>query len=170
PSDLVELVEVLGADLLVAAGIADDEGGGRSAIRRSLECGAALESFERMVRAQGGRLGGGEALERAPDVLEWKAQAAGRLGFTDVREVGYAVRDLGGGRTVPGETIDMAVGIVWQRVAGDRVDAGDVLALVHHRGGRGLESALERLGRSVRIEEGGEAPLPLIVERVRPGA
>ena len=80
------------------------------------------------------------------------------------------MRELGGGRSAPSDAIDPAVGVVWERAAGDRVDAGDLLCRVHHRGGRGLEAALERLERSVRLEESAAAEPPLLLERIEPGA
>ena len=66
-----------------------------SAVADVLASGEGLERFERMLRAQGGN---GEALPAAPDVAELRAPASGTLAFDDVREVGLAVRALGGGR------------------------------------------------------------------------
>ena len=99
--------------------------------------------------------------------MEFKASASGTLGFGDVREIGYAVRDLGGGRMQPTDPIDPAVGVVWDRVAGDRVQAGERLALVHHRASFGLDSALERLQRSI-VFDGHPSLEPLLLEIVLP--
>ncbi|MEM9380239.1 MAG: thymidine phosphorylase, partial [Planctomycetota bacterium] len=143
PADLVEITCAFGADLVALAA-----GGERdaSAVADVLASGEGLERFERMLRAQGGT---GDALPIAPDIAELRAPASGTLAYADVREVGLAVRALGGGRAAAADTIDPAVGVVWRRVAGERVDAGDVLAEVHHRGGRGLDEALARLERSL---------------------
>ena len=168
PPDLVEIVVALGADLLVAAGKAPSHAAAAADMTRVLGDGSALLHFNRMLRAQGATVDLGDTpLERAPDTAEFKATGSGVLSFDDVREIGYAVRDLGGGRMAPGDGIDPAVGVVWDRVAGDQVQAGERLALVHHRGGSGLDAALERLGRSV-VLDGGEAPEPLLLETVVP--
>ncbi|QDV09167.1 Pyrimidine-nucleoside phosphorylase [Planctomycetes bacterium Poly30] len=168
PKDLVEITVAFGADLLVAVGLESDHSAASAAVLRVLGDGSALEHFDRMLRAQGASVDiTGATLERAPDVVELKATAAGHLGFGDVRQIGYAVRDLGGGRAAPGDVIDPAVGVVWQHAAGAAVDAGDVLALVHHRGGHGLEAALERLNRAVTLDGGAEIG-PLLIERIEP--
>ncbi len=168
PPDLVEIVVAFGADLLVAAGKAPSHAAAAADMTRVLGDGSALLHFNRMLRAQGATVDLGDTpLERAPDTAEFKATGSGVLSFDDVREIGYAVRDLGGGRMAPGDGIDPAVGVVWDRVAGDQVQAGERLALVHHRGGSGLDAALERLGRSV-VLDGGEAPEPLLLETVVP--
>lgn len=164
PADLAELVEVFAADLAVAAGLAADEAAGRALAAEHIASGAAAERFERLLAAQGAT---GEALPVAPDVVELRAEAAGTLSFGDLREVGLAVRELGGGRSGPSDTIDPAVGLVWVAAAGDAVERGDVLCLVHHRGGRGLEAAQERVRRAVRLEPAGPEP-PLLLERVLP--
>ena len=133
PPDLEALVEAFAVDLAVSSGVASDEEAALALARERIASGAAAERFERMLRAQGAT---GEALPEAPDVHELKARSGGILGFGDVREVGLAVRELGGGRSAPSDAIDPAVGVVWERAAGDRVDAGDLLCRVHHRGGR----------------------------------
>ena len=51
----------------------------------------------------------------------------------------------------------------------DSVDEGDVLALVHHRGSRGLDSALERLHRATQIRDKADE-LPLLIEVITPSA
>lgn len=179
PPDVTELTRVFAADLLESQGLSDGPEASSGQIDRVIEDGSALERFERMLRAQGAT---GEELPIAPDVYRLRAGPSGVpdpgiLGFGDLREVGYAVRDLGGGRSASSDIIDPAVGIVWQVAGGDRVEAGDLLALVHHRGGRGLEMALERLGRCTLVhpaDSGGaptESPFPeppLLIERILP--
>jgi pyrimidine-nucleoside phosphorylase len=170
PADLVEITVAFGADLLVAVGLEAEHASASDAVRRVLGDGSALEHFDRMLRAQGASVDiTRTVLERAPDVLELKAKESGHLGFGDVREIGYAVRDLGGGRAAPGDAIDPAVGVVWQHAAGATVEKGDVLALVHHRGGHGLDAALERLGRAIDLSAGPVVE-PLLIERIEPSA
>ena len=169
PRDLVEITVALGADLLLAAGLHGDRAAAEAALHGVLSDGRAMEHFERMLHAQGASGDIAASLEAAPDVAELKSPAAGVLGFGDVREIGYAVRDLGGGRAAADDVIDPAVGVVWQRAAGDRVDEGDVLAHLHHRGGKGLDSALQRLAKAAEVRESSEE-LPLLIEVITPSA
>ena len=169
PKDTDELTRTFAADLIESQGLSDGSEASQRLIDGVIQDGSAFERFERMLRAQGAT---GEKLAQAPDVHELRASAPGVLGFGDLREVGYAVRDLGGGRSAPSDIIDPAVGIVWQAAGGDHVDEGDVLALVHHRRGRGLEMALERLGRCTQLHPspsaGAPPEPPLLLERILP--
>lgn len=168
PADLVQIVSAFGADLLVAVGKAPSHAAGMADMQRVLGDGSALRHFNKMLRAQGAKRDlGDQPLEQAPNAAEFKARASGVLGFEDVREVGYAVRDLGGGRVTPSDAIDPSVGVIWDRVAGDQVQAGERLAMVHHRGGLGLESAMKRLERAVVFDQ-GEGPGPLLLETILP--
>jgi pyrimidine-nucleoside phosphorylase/thymidine phosphorylase len=119
-----------------------------------------------VVEAQGGDAGALEdrsRMPRAPDVAEWRAERGGHLRYLDVRELGYAVCALGGGRARLGEEIDPAVGLVFPVPEGAAVSNGEVLVEVHHRGGRGLERARAHLRRAALVGEPFE-PAPLILE------
>ena len=169
PVDLVEITLALGGDLLEAAGQVDGELEGQALLARQLMGGAGLDRFERMLRAQGAT---GAALPEADRVTPFSAPATGWLEFTDAREVGHAVRALGGGRARAGDAIDPAVGLVWRAVEGDRVEAGEPLVDVHHRGAEIPPEAAARLERALRIREDGPAagsPAPLMIERILPG-
>jgi thymidine phosphorylase len=54
---------------------------------------------------------------------------------------------------------------VWRKRAGDALRAGDVLCEVHHRDGRGLDEARERLARALTLAPERE-PGPLVLARV----
>ena len=165
PADLRERVGVLGGALLFLAGESPDPAAGRVRLEAPLDDGSALAAFAGAIEEQGGDpacLEDRGRLPRAPDTHAWKADRAGRLGFRDVRAVGEAAATLGGGRLRIEDTIDPAVGIVFERAVGEPVKAGELLATVHHRGGRGLEAALARLAEGVEVGEGaGSGPLVL---------
>lgn len=168
PPDLRELVSVLGGEMLRLGGIEGDPERAFERIARSLDDGSALERFALVVAAQGGDARCVEApafLPAAPDRSALRAPSAGMLRFVDVRAIGLAVVELGGGRRLLGESIDPAVGVEWLRVHGERVEAGDELALVHHRGGRGLDAALASIERSFEVSAPFEES-PLVLARI----
>jgi thymidine phosphorylase len=170
PADLRELVEVLGAELLVASGLAEDLAVGRGRIAATLDDGRAAERFLQGVEQQGGAaraLEGG--LELAPDVDEWCASRAGRFVCLDARAVGSAVAALGGGRTVGGAGLDLGVGAEFLEPVGAEVVAGQPLVRLRHRGGRGLALARERLAAGLDADPDGVLPGPLIGERIALG-
>jgi thymidine phosphorylase len=61
--------------------------------------------------------------------------------------------------------IDPAVGIVWRRRAGERVERGDVLCEIHHRAGQGLAECRALLEAAVEIGAPRELP-PLVLARL----
>lgn len=160
PADLRELVLALGAELLVAAGVASDVEAARARLAETLEDGSAQEAFDRMVAAQGGDPA---SLPRAKAVDLWLSPASGVLDVVDCRAIGRAVLELGGGRRGPADRIDPTVGVRWMRRVGDEVRAGELLAEVHHAGA-GLEGALAHLGAAVAFDT-GRAPEPLVRAR-----
>jgi pyrimidine-nucleoside phosphorylase/thymidine phosphorylase len=155
PSELRELVVVLGAELLVAVGLAQGEADARERLGRGLDDGSALERFARIVALQGGDrrcIDEPERLPRAPHVAVVAAERDGVLWFEDLRAMGRALALLGGGRARVEDTIDPRVGFVWRVDEGERVVRGQPLCDVHHAG-RNREAAREQLARSFAIGE-----------------
>jgi thymidine phosphorylase len=106
--------------------------------RAALESGAAAEHFARMVAELGGPSDllerPDDHLPRAPVTIEAHAERDGVVAGIDVRAVGLAIIDLGGGRRREDEAIDHAVGLTQISAPGERVGPhGQPLALVHAR-------------------------------------
>ena len=126
--------------------------------------GSGRERFERMLAAQGGRLSDG--LPVAPVQLPVVALTAGWVASIDALEVGYASLELGAGRLRKGDPIDSAAGIVIKRQVGDRVEAGEPLAVLHAASAELIELASPRLLRAWRmVAEPVERP-PHVLARV----
>ncbi len=164
PADLRELVCLQGGEMLRLTGRAPALEDGRRQIADALDSGRARGVFELVVKEQGGdpRVVAEPArLARASHVEPWKAETGGTLAFADCRAVGWAAAALGGGRERIDDRIDPAVGLVWHRRAGDRVERGDVLCEIHHQGGRGLEACRKHLATATAI--GAPVDLPPLV-------
>jgi thymidine phosphorylase len=106
--------------------------------RAALESGAAAEHFARMVAALGGPADllerPDDHLPRAPVTVEAHAERDGVVAGLDVRAVGLAIIDLGGGRRREDDAIDHAVGLTDVSAPGERVGPhGRPLAIVHAR-------------------------------------
>jgi pyrimidine-nucleoside phosphorylase len=112
-------------------------GDGRARAAAALDSGDAVESFRRMIEAQGGdpRVvdDPGRILPQAPEVVPILAEHEGYLVAVDAEALGRASGDLGAGRRKKGDPIDPAVGIVFRTKVGDRVGAGEDLGAVHAR-------------------------------------
>ncbi len=163
PADLRQLVLLQGGEMLRLCERAPTLDDGKRQIADAIDSGRARRVFELVVQEQGGDpkvVSDPSRLPRASHVDPWKTETAGFLAFSDLREVGWAAAALGGGRARIEDTIDPAVGLVWRRRAGERVERGDVLCEVHHRAGRGLDACLAHLSAAISIGEQTEiAPL-----------
>ncbi|MFQ5504861.1 MAG: thymidine phosphorylase [Planctomycetota bacterium] len=157
PDDLLEIVLLLAADMLVLGGKAGDEAEGRALARAALEDGRALESFRRMLLAQGGSAELCEdpwsQLPRAPVVHAVPGTRAGYLQDLDPLAIGLGALELGAGRRAPGDAIDPAVGILLLKKPGERIDRGEPLLELHARSTADAERIAARLRAAVRVEE-----------------
>lgn len=158
PADLRALVVALAAEVLDATGLPHDAAG----VAAALDDGRAHARFERWVAAQGGDVAALDRLEVAPGQASWTAPADGVVAGYDAEAIGRAVQRLGGGRASKSDALDLGVGLTLRAKVGDAVRAGDVLATLHHRDGRGLDAALAALAGAARVDAAG-APVPLIL-------
>jgi thymidine phosphorylase len=167
---LHDVTVALGGELLALAGLADDAGAGAARLAEAFASGAAAERFDRMVAALGGPvgfLGSHERhLARAPVVVDVSAPEAGFVMAIDGRALGYAVIELGGGRRVPSDRINPAVGLDGLLGIGAHVEAGDALARVHAADPAAAEAAAARVRGAYRLGASAPAPGPLVVERI----
>ena len=162
PDDLTELSLALAREALEAAG----EDPARA--EEAWKSGAALAKLRAFVEAQGGDgrvVDEPERLELAPGVFELEAEADGVVTELDAYKVGLAALRLGGGRERKGEAIDHGVGVRLEKKIGEPVAAGEVLARLYHRDGRGLEEARALMDSAYRIGRAAEPP-PLVLETV----
>ena len=92
---LVALTEALGGECLALCGLVADAEEGQARIRAALASGAAMETFGRMVAAQGGPSDfpdrWRDRLPAAPVVAELRADAPGVVGEIDARALGEVV-------------------------------------------------------------------------------
>ncbi|MGZ4267760.1 MAG: thymidine phosphorylase [Solirubrobacteraceae bacterium] len=136
--------------------------------RAALASGAAAERFARMV----GVLGGpsdllerpGDHLPAAPVVVPAPPARPGVAVAVDVRAVGLAVIDLGGGRRREDDAIDPAVGLTDVAAPGERVGPDHPLATVHARDESSAARAAEALARAYRIGDRAGDPEPAVRE------
>ena len=172
PADMVDLTCALAEEALAAAGIHDVDP------RERLADGRAMDSYRAMIAAQGGDPDA--ELPRAAHVQELRAPSAGRIRW-DALGVGRASWLSGAGRSKPGEAVDHAAGVMLERVEGDEVQAGEVIARVHAGDVSRIPAALSELEGALAIdpaEAGGDqaqpvgdypnrGPAGVVVERLR---
>jgi thymidine phosphorylase len=130
---LLEVTLALCAHLLQLSGLDATLDAARARAERSLDSGAAAESFARMVASLGGPRDvlSDALLPTAPVQRDVPAPRSGVLQAMDTRALGLAVVELGGGRRRPGDAVDSRVGLSGVRPLGAMVQAGEALARVH---------------------------------------
>jgi pyrimidine-nucleoside phosphorylase len=135
PHDTRELVHVLGAEMLVLAGVTADPAIARMKIEHVLGDGSALEVFRKLVEAQGGdpRVcdSPGSVLPKAKTRDEL-ALRPGRITAIDSEALGIAALMLGAGRRTTDDTIDPAAGLVVDAYLGEVIEPGAPPQIVLH--------------------------------------
>ena len=155
--ELREVCLLVAAEMCRLAGIDAD-------VARVLDRGLALEKFEAMLAAQGGRLS--EGLPRARLAVPFLSRGGGWIESIDALAAGYASLELGAGRLRKTDPIDPGAGIVIERQVGERVRSGEVLAILHTSSAERAETAAARLAGAWRLSEHEAARPSHILARV----
>jgi thymidine phosphorylase len=160
----------LGAELLALSGLASDLEAAHAALQSALDSGAAAERFERTVAALGGPKDflskAHAALPRASVLVDAMPQAHGFVVAIDVRSIGLAVVELGGGRARASDTIDPSVGLTELQPIGAEVGPEAPLARVHARSGDEAEAAARRLRAAYSLSDAKPTLADPVVARI----
>jgi thymidine phosphorylase len=161
PSDVVELTLVLAREMLDAAGIKE-----LMDPADALRNGAAMDSWKKMIRAQGGDPDA--KLPIAKESAKILADKDGTLSSMDAMSVGIAAWRLGAGRSKQGEQVSFGAGIEIHAKPGAQVKKGDLIYTLHADESARFERAQRALQNSFVIsQDGSVAPrLPLIIEKI----
>lgn len=167
---LWQVVLALAEQALVLAGLATDRSAAREHLLQAWRSGAALQRFERMVRALGGPADLCQRPEHylpvAPIRFAVWAQASGYVTAIDTRNVGLAVVALGGGRQQPDDDVDLAVGFSDLALPGDAVGEQRPLGWVHAASQARAEEAANALRAAYRLGPEAVVPEALIHEHI----
>ncbi len=167
PADLVALTEVLAAEMVVTAGLASDREAAMARVRAVWNSGEAFAALLRWVEAQGGILDPGRddfGLVVAPAQAEAVAPRDGHVTAIACREVGLALADLGGARRRVEDDLDLSAGIDFRIATGQRLVAGEPLAVVHARDPERAAAAAQRLVAAVTLADEPPAHPPELVQ------
>ncbi len=134
-----------------------------------LRSGAAYPRFCAMVEAHGGSV---HALEDYADmaegakVVELRSDRSGVVQDLDAMDIAMAAFGLGAGRERADQAILNGVGLQLRVKRGDAVQAGDVLAEIHHLD-KGLDKALALTRRAYRIGDLAPEAVPQVFDTIR---
>jgi len=157
PADLIEVTLALAREMLALAGIDADPAD-------ALTDGRAMDTWRRMIRAQGGDPDA--ALAVAPHREIVTAPADGYLARLEALAVGVATWRLGAGRARKEDPVSASAGIVMRAKPGEAVVAGTPLFELHTEDPARIAAALEALDRAWEIADTAPEPAPLVIERI----
>ena len=167
PADVMEVTLALGAHMLVLGGVARDEQEAHGRLEAALRSGAGLGKFREIVVAQGGDGRVVDDPSRLPQARKLEPFLAPRAGFVtavDARAVAFAALRLGAGRVRAEDVIDAAVGIAGLAKVGERVAAGEPLAVLHANDETRLAEARALLAEAFTLGDAPVVPPPLVAE------
>ena len=166
PADLVELSLALASQILFLA----DKGTleeCRTLAQDAITSGRALDTFAKMVKAQGGDpeyIYHPEKFATAPYSREVKVSESGYIASVDTEKYGLASLLLGAGRNTKEDEIDLTAGYMIQKKTGDYVNAGDTLAVLYTSNASLLDAAEQTLLAATKITPEAPEARPLIFE------
>ena len=121
PDDVRSLTLDLAADLFELSGRSTDRQTTRQQLAELISSGQAMQRFQDMVAAQGGRWDGPLPLAPQHTIV---AATGGWLASVDSDRLGWSIIEMGGGRKVLGDGLDHSTGLEMLARIGDRVETG----------------------------------------------
>ena len=160
PSDVVELTILLAREMLDLAGLPDADPA------QALRDGRAMDSWRRLIQAQGGDPDAPLPVAAESDIL--RADVGGVVTRLDAMSVGVAAWRLGAGRARKEDAVSAGAGIRLHVKPGDVVEAGaPLMTLLADDPGR-FGAAREALTGAVVVSAVGSTieRLPLMIDRL----
>ncbi len=160
PDDVRELTLVLAREMLAAVGM--------DAVDPAdvLDDGRAMDSWRRLIRAQGGDPDAPLPLGReSQDLLAPRDGVITRL---DAYGVGVAAWRLGAGRARKEDPVQAGAGVRWYVSQGDEVREGQPLATMYTDTPFRFGAALADLEHAISVGDPADAaePMPLVLDRI----
>lgn len=158
PADVRELTIKLAEEMLDAAGVSGDPAA-------ALDDGRAMDSWRRMIAAQGGDPDA--ALPQAKDSDVIFAEKDGILASMDALSVGVAAWRLGAGRARKEDAVQAGAGVRLHAKPGDRISKGQpLLTLLSDESSRFARARESLEGAIVITENDQTARNELIIDRI----
>lgn len=168
PRDLTEVCLALASGMLNLAGKGDMMECRRLA-EGAIADGSALARLIAMVEAQGGDSSVIKDVSRfakAPYEREVKASKAGYITHMNTEQCGIASSLLGAGRVTKESLIDYTAGIALKKKVGQKVEAGETIAVLYSSKEELFPASMEEFSKAVTISVQQPEPEPLIYARV----
>lgn len=154
PQDLRDLCIELSAWMLYLGERGSSVDEGRRLAFEMISSGRAKDKFREVIRLQGGDsnvVDQPAKMPRSKSTVQIKCTESGYIGAIECENLGIACNVLGGGRETKEDTIDPAVGLLFHKRIGDRVEKNEPLATIHYNGETRLDEAKALIQDSFRV-------------------
>lgn len=144
--DIKELTYAIAVLTLVHLGIAKDENHALEMLDNAIKSGAALEKFKELIQSQGGDdsvIDDYSKFKQPAFKYELKSEFDGFVKNIDAYKIAYACKLLGAGREKKSDSIDFSAGVELCKIYGEKVEKGEVLAVLYSDSEEKLENALQ---------------------------
>jgi thymidine phosphorylase len=167
-SRLDEVVLALCAEMLIVTGLEDDVDHALERCDKAVTSGHAAERFDEMCVALGGPAGfvTNSSKHLAKAAVVKPVHATGFLAEVNVRAVGNAIIELGGGRHQVGEELDLSVGFSEVARIGTLLDGETPLAIIHAASDDDADMAAKLLLDACITQEDAPVVGPVIHEKL----
>lgn len=157
--DIKELTYEMAALTLTSVGLCQNREDAVSKINSAIESGLALEYLKKLIMSQGGNAFVCDNYRLFPQpkfAVQLKADKDGYVHNIDAYKTAYACKLLGAGREKKTDAIDYSAGIYLNKIFGEYVSNGEVIATLYANDESKLEAAQEYLKDAYNISY--EAP------------
>lgn len=172
PKDLMEVVYALGTEMLLLAGMAENQENAEKMMMDCVESGKAKEKFGEFISSQGGDSSYVWNTEKFPKGAYEKEVCAPEKGFVtaiEAERIGNACMALGGGRETKEGSIDLSVGIMLKKKKGMTVEKGEVLAVIYGNDKEKTKRAGEQVSSAYTVGKTRPVEEPMIKLKISPG-
>jgi len=159
----------LAGQMLKLSGIVQSAEDALPMLKNAIESGEALRRLRDMLVELGGDalyVDEPERLVRVRKIIPVCSENSGFVGEMDAKLIGTAALLLGAGREKAEDSIDPAVGILMKKRYGDRMEAGEELAVFYVNDETQLDRAVSLFKQGIAIKTESPQPLPLVYDIV----
>jgi pyrimidine-nucleoside phosphorylase len=168
PRDFTEVCVALASNMLRLAGHGNEEEC-KQKVLGAIENGSALDTFIKMVKAQGGN----EEWIKTPELFpsakfsrKVKANKSGYIERVDTEGYGISALILGAGRNTKEDEIDYSAGIILSKKTGDYVKEGDTIATLYTSYAQKLDASERKFIESTFITDKKPILRPLVLDKI----
>ncbi len=159
PTSTRELSLELAAETILLARPGESKNAIKSRLEGYLKSGKDFEVFSRVIASQGGdvrQIEDTRRLPQAPVMIGVNSARKGVISTCEVRELGLAIIELGGGRRKSSDKINPAVGLSKLKRVGDKIEAGEPLAIIHAESAAIADHIIKRVSSAYTIADQAE--------------